>query len=240
MNFTEELSLQRIREELNRLEDSIIFALIERSQFKHNNKIYSNEIISPSFLVYFLHEIEKVHSTVRRYTSPDEVAFTDNLPHPILPLISYPNVLYPNNINMNSELLCQYINEIVPLITRQGDDGNYGSSATKDVECLQLLSRRIHFGRLVAEAKFNSLNHSKYVECIKNKDESSLLALLTDQKVEDGILDRLKRKALIYGSGDGEADETRMKLAEVVVGIYANFVIPVTKRVQIKYLMQRC
>jgi hypothetical protein len=27
------------------------------------------------------------------------------------------------------------------------DDGNYGSAATRDVEVLQALSRRIHFGK---------------------------------------------------------------------------------------------
>lgn len=39
-------------------------------------------------------------------------------------------------------------------ITEVGDDGNYGSSAMYDVFCLQALSRRIHFGKFVAEAKF--------------------------------------------------------------------------------------
>jgi chorismate mutase len=53
-----------------------------------------------------------------------------------------------------------YIEEIVPKITEgvkikpttgeqkveERDDGNYGSSATRDVEVLQALSRRIHFG----------------------------------------------------------------------------------------------
>lgn len=52
-----------------------------------------------------------------------------------------------------------YVNAIVPAITlvapgsprRNGakesaDDGNYGSAATRDVEVLQALSRRIHFG----------------------------------------------------------------------------------------------
>jgi len=53
-----------------------------------------------------------------------------------------------------------YIEEIVPKITEgvkiksttgeqkveDRDDGNYGSSATRDVEVLQALSRRIHFG----------------------------------------------------------------------------------------------
>ena len=31
------------------------------------------------------------------------------------------------------------------------DDGNYGSSATRDVEVLQALSRRIHFGEQRAD-----------------------------------------------------------------------------------------
>jgi chorismate mutase len=28
----------------------------------------------------------------------------------------------------------------------EGDDGNYGSAATRDIECLQAISRRIHCG----------------------------------------------------------------------------------------------
>jgi hypothetical protein len=32
-----------------------------------------------------------------------------------------------------------------------GDDGNYGSSAVCDTECLQALSKRIHFGKFIAE-----------------------------------------------------------------------------------------
>ena len=32
-----------------------------------------------------------------------------------------------------------------------GDDGNYGSSAVCDTECLQALSKRIHYGKFIAE-----------------------------------------------------------------------------------------
>lgn len=39
-------------------------------------------------------------------------------------------------------------------IAAAGDDGNYGSAATLDVLCLQALSKRIHYGKFVAEAKF--------------------------------------------------------------------------------------
>lgn len=39
-------------------------------------------------------------------------------------------------------------------LTAPGDDFNYGSAATLDVQCLQALSQRIHYGKWVAEAKF--------------------------------------------------------------------------------------
>ncbi len=59
---------------------------------------------------------------------------------------------------------------IVPGITTDKDHGNYGSSATRDVEVLQAVSRRIHFGEpfggrlltpgmFVSEPKFQSSMH---------------------------------------------------------------------------------
>lgn len=39
-------------------------------------------------------------------------------------------------------------------ITTAGDDSNYGSAGVLDVLCLQALSKRIHYGKFVAEAKF--------------------------------------------------------------------------------------
>lgn len=40
-----------------------------------------------------------------------------------------------------------YVKDILPTICKQSDDQNYGSSATKDIEALQALSKRIHFGK---------------------------------------------------------------------------------------------
>ena len=40
-----------------------------------------------------------------------------------------------------------YTKSIVPEICQDRDDSNYGSSATRDIECLQALSRRIHYGK---------------------------------------------------------------------------------------------
>ena len=161
-----------------------------RAQFSLNQSIYIpnhpnfqfDDNFKGTFLGYFLHLIESAHAKVRRYTSPDEYPFTANLPAPILPPITFPKLLIPNTINMNAKLLEIYTSSIAPLISIPGDDLNYGSAATKDgkwdyiqslyknlffsltVEVLQLISRRIHFGKLVAEAKFNDARwHDQYV-----------------------------------------------------------------------------
>lgn len=64
------LSLDRIRSILTRLEDTIIFSLIERAQFAHNPKIYRRgefeELrdktgFTGSWLEWFLKETETFH-----------------------------------------------------------------------------------------------------------------------------------------------------------------------------------
>jgi len=93
---------------------------------------------------YFLLETEKVHAKVRRYTSPEEHPFFPNdLPPPILPPLTYPPILHQNNININPRIMELYVSQIVPLITSEGDDRNYGSAATCDVVCLQALSKSL-------------------------------------------------------------------------------------------------
>jgi len=66
------LSLDRIRSILVRLEDTIIFSLIERAQFAHNPKIYQRGVfgelkglgVDGSWLEWFLKETETFHGTL--------------------------------------------------------------------------------------------------------------------------------------------------------------------------------
>jgi chorismate mutase len=63
------LSLDRIRSILTRLEDTIIFSLIERAQFAHNPRIYDRGVFKEledlefkgSWLEWFLKETEAFH-----------------------------------------------------------------------------------------------------------------------------------------------------------------------------------
>lgn len=162
---------------------------------------------------------------------------------------------------MNRRILDFYINHIVPGITevtpgspkRTGagaalalDDGNYGSAATRDVEVLQALSRRIHFGMFVSESKFRSAPADFIPHIQANPPNTAALeALITKPEVEAKLLVRLGNKARLYGcemDGEGHVipDESMRKIdIEQVVRLYRDWVIPLTKDVEVDYLVHR-
>ncbi|ESW99592.1 hypothetical protein KL918_001476 [Ogataea parapolymorpha] len=245
------LDLGNIRDALVRMEDTIIFNFIERSQFYASPSVYKvNQFPIPnfdgSFLDWLLSQHERIHSQVRRYDAPDEVPFFPNvLEKTFLPKINYPSVLasYADEINVNNEILKIYTSEIVPGIAAGSgeQEDNLGSCAMADIECLQSLSRRIHFGRFVAEAKFIS-EGDKIVDLIKNRDVEGIEALITNAEVEKRILDRLLEKGRAYGTDPTlkftQHIQSKVK-PEVIVKIYKDFVIPLTKKVEVDYLLRR-
>ena len=105
----------------------------------------------------FFSSLQRLTQHVPPARSPDEHPFTprSQLPSAILPPLEYPPLLYdPTGINVNDRIMQFYVHQIVPSITRvvterlgkENDDGNYGSAATRDLEALQAISRRIHYG----------------------------------------------------------------------------------------------
>ncbi|KAF4617285.1 hypothetical protein D9613_006115 [Agrocybe pediades] len=280
MSGEDPLSLDRIRSVLTRLEDTIIFSLIERAQFAHNPKMYQRGAFKElkdsgfegSWLEWFLKETETFHAKARRYTSPDEYPFTTDLPEPVLPPLDFPAILHPNKVNANPSILSFYINAIVPRITRRStlslaakkraagiigseefeDDGNYGSAATLDVEVLQSISKRVHYGKFVSESKFQE-NPAAFIPHILNPNRQALEALITKPAVEQKLLVRLHKKASTYAQDivlDGDApsgNAVNGKLSsstgkidvDGVVDLYESYIIPLTKEVEVDYLLTR-
>ncbi|EFP82167.2 chorismate mutase aro7 [Puccinia graminis f. sp. tritici] len=254
------LDLQSIRRILMRLEDTITFLMIERAQFAHNQVIYENsskftgldqDSNEPSFLGWMLRQTETTHAKVRRYEAPDEYPFTpkEELPQPILPMLDFPRVLHPNKININSKIKEFYINNIVPVLTkregRSNDDGHYGSSATRDVEILQAVSRRIHYGKFVAESKFRD-HPQDFIPHIRSRNSAALENLITKPAVEVALIERLSKKALTYGQEISDVNHQQNGVgvkhkmdAKVVVEMYKNWVIPLTRQVEVEYLLCR-
>jgi len=261
------LSLANIRNSLIRQEDTIIFNLIERAQFAKNDVVYtSGGIPVPGFdrsgrryslLEYVLREQEQLHGKIRRYTSPDEHPFfPDDVPPLVLPPISYPETLAPcsASININSKIMDVYLHEVLPGITPPGDDFNYGSSSMLDVLCLQALSKRIHYGKFVAEAKFRDQT-AKYTALIRARDADGIMELLTDKAVEKRVVERVRAKAFTFGqditgplgaapapaaAATNGAGQGRLKVCpELVANMYEEWVMPLTKEVEVLYLLAR-
>ncbi|KAK0504224.1 chorismate mutase [Armillaria luteobubalina] len=270
------LSLDRIRSVLVRLEDTIIFSLIERAQFVHNARMYQRGAFKElqdigfngSWLEWFLKETETFHAKARRYTSPDEYPFTSDLPEPIIPPLSFPQILYPNKINVNPSILSFYTRTIVPRITRHAtlllaaskrakgivgdeeheDDGNYGSAATIDIEILQAISKRVHYGKFVSESKFIQ-DPAAFIPHILKPNRPALEALITKPEVERKLLIRLQKKAETYAQdfasngtallANGAANGASKIDVAGVVELYESFIIPLTKEVEVDYLLQR-
>merc|ERR1719321_1096564 len=93
------LDLNNIRSSLVRMEDSIIFSLIERSQYRINAAVYQPDCDQlGEFKLHqlksagsdgclgdwFIYQTECLHSQVTRYEHPTEYSFFSPLPEPSL------------------------------------------------------------------------------------------------------------------------------------------------------------
>ncbi|XAR51699.1 Chorismate mutase [Bertholletia excelsa] len=245
-------TLEGMRHSLIRQEDSIIFSLLERAQYCFNGDTYNPNALSidgfdGSLVEFMVRETEKLHAQVGRYGSPDEHPFfPDDLPIPLLPPLRYPQVLHPiaDSININSKIWDMYFRDLLPRIVKEGDDGNCGSTAVCDTICLQALSKRIHYGKFVAEAKFRA-SPAAYEAAIRAQDSEGLMGLLTYPAVEEVIKRRVKTKAKTYGqevtiNGEGDGAEPVCKIQpSLVADLYGDWIMPLTKQVQVEYLLRR-
>ena len=143
------------------------------------------------------------------------------------------------------------------------DDANFGSAATVDVEVLQALSKRVHYGKFVSESKFRA-DPAAFVEHIRTRDREKLGEMITKPEVERRLLQRVRNKARLYGqevdadgkpvpmlgsdaslptesvpgngsgSGNGEGKIGKIDV-EGVVELYEHYIIPLTKEVEVSF-----
>lgn len=165
---------------------------------------------------------------------------------------------------------------MVPAIAKKGDDEQHGSTVLADIVVLQAISRRVHYGKFVAESKYRS-DPEGYQRLIDAGDADGVMKLLTNAVVEARVLRRSRIKAATYGreplmtqlpdqkaaecGGDvsfvaaaaasavATAMEALDKDAQSIQGkvdpniieeIYRDFIIPLTKDVEVAYLFNRC
>ncbi|WJZ81326.1 hypothetical protein VitviT2T_001174 [Vitis vinifera] len=253
VDASESYTLDSIRHFLIRQEDSIIFSLLERAQYYYNADTYDHHAFSKdgfhgSLVEFMIKETEKLHAQMGRYDSPNEHPFFPaQLPKPMLPPLKYPQVLHPcaDSVNLNNKVWNIYFKNLLPRLVKAGDDGNHGSAAVCDTNCLQALSKRIHYGKFVAEAKFLE-SSDVYEAAIREQDRDKLMALLTYEAVEAAIKKRVEAKAKAFGQevrnmGEGDdGDDPAYKIKpRLVANLYGDWIMPLTKEVQVEYLLRR-
>eukprot|EP01052_Picozoa_sp_SAG31_P047299 SAG31_NODE_9412_length_1282_cov_0.840237_1_plen_280_part_00 len=262
----EALDLNNIRNALRRMEDSIIFSLVERAQFLLNEPVYAPD--NPGIGEfkrhqlkaagsggclgdYFLYETECLHAQARRYSHPTEYSFFSPLPEPIMASRGLaPNmddrVLAPHSVSINKKLLETYRTAIMPVICNPGDDGNHGSTAVQDIVCLQTISTRIYYGLFVAESKFRA-ERERFTAMIKAKDAAGLMAAITKADVEAKIIQRVIKKVqqfsvdIVDANGPADvAEGQKYRIDPTFVGqVFEKYIMPLTKDVEVAYLLTR-
>lgn len=235
--------LEIARKKLARIEDSIVLDLFERLLFKANLSIYfiggiqvPKQIFLPdgskvdnfrgSFLDYLLLGTEAVHASAGRYEDPEEFPFSKHLPKPLVPRKKKESPIKVVEINKNSEIMRMYISTL-PRICALGEDKEYGSTAVCDIRCLQDISRRVHLGMHVAEAKFRE-DPEGYGALILAEDREGLSEKLRNWQVEQEVLKRAKQKGERYGIKP-----------EFVAEFFEKHLIPLTINVEVEYFMRR-
>jgi len=259
------LDLNNIRSVLQRMEDSIIFSLIERSQYRVNSAVYEpnhkqlgrfklHELRSAGsngcLGDWFIYQTECLHSQVRRYEHPTEYSFFSPLPEPSLGKktgqAESTSVLakVPAEAIVNKQLLEIYRTKMIPSLCEQGDDGNYGSTAVQDVHVVQTMATRIYYGLFVAESKFRS-ERQKATAMIKANDTEGLMAFITKPEVEKKNVQRVILKAKAFSQNIAlekpeESGPATYKVNPEYIGrIFEEYIMPLTKEVEVAYLLAR-
>ena len=240
------LDLDIIASKLEGLEETIIVKLIDRAQFRLNEKIYipgqsgfTNENEKSLFELRLFFQ-ESMDSQFGRFKAPEERPFCKNLP-PAMRIVSMPPsglvIGDFDSIHMGPEIKSSYL-ELLKNLCRPGDDSQYGSSTEHDVYALQAIARSVHFGSLyISECKF-SADPDTYSELIKARDVEALNSKLTRKEVEGKIVDRIREKV---ESIQSKANPKVRYLInpDTVVEYYRSVIIPLTKNGEIAYLLQR-
>lgn len=224
------VDLERVRSTLRGLEDSIILSLFERARLKLNNDIYVPGAIKipnfpGSFFDYLFKGTEELHAKAGRYIDPEEHPFYSDATQPIISRKS-DNIGVEKRVNLNNTIREMYL-EALQHICEPGDDNQYGRTALLDITSLQNISRRIHIGEQIAEAKYQQ-NPEAYDQLIKARDTEGIIEKLTNKKVEAEVLNRVQVKGERYNVNP-----------EFIASFYKDKIIPLTIEVEIGYFYKR-
>jgi chorismate mutase len=240
-----QMNLSEISQRLESFEETIVFKLIDRAQFAVNRIVYEpgksgfKNAGDASLLELRLAAQENIDARFGKFCAPEERPFINRSAPKRKSMVEGREILIDDCriVNLTKEIMAAY-HSLIPLLSPEGDDGHYGSSVELDVYALQAISRRVHFGSLyAAECKFRS-DPEGFGALIDAGDVEGLLARLTRKDVEEKTIERIREKTQSTQALVNLAIRRAIK-PEVVVDFYRNCLIPLTKKGQALYLLNR-
>ena len=243
------VDLTVIAAHLEGLEETIIHRLIDRAQFRENPAAYAlgssgfNDGGERSLFDLRLRYQEEMDATFGRFEVPEERPFHADLPTPHRQ-VSAPDgpldLAAATSVNCTREIVTRYL-EFVSALCESGDDGQYGSSVEHDVLAIQAIGRRVHYGALyVAESKYRAdpAQYDAAVETAARGDPAVLMNLITRTEVEERIFRRMSEKVDYIQASLNPIVRRRVD-PQIVLKLYRDTVIPMTKKGEIDYLLVR-
>jgi chorismate mutase len=240
------LEINAIAARLEGLEETIISKLIDRAQFCVNQSIYrggrsgfTGEKSRSLFHLRLLYH-EKMDAEFGRFCVPEERPFFSRLPEPRRKARLPDTGLCLKDfdaVNLMHAIVPAYL-ALVPRICRRGNDGHYGSSVEHDVYAVQAIARRIHYGSLfVAESKFRA-EPVDFSALISAGNSDKIAAKLTRKEVENRIVRRISEKTRTMQLNVNRNVRHYLE-PEIVSGFYRHIIVPLTKKGEVLYLMNR-
>ncbi len=242
----EPLKLEYIASRLQALEETIIFAVLERVQFRFNPACYRPgksgfpDHRDQSLFELRLQAHEEMDARFGRYLFPEERPVNRNLPEAqrSIPETDFPLAIENyDRINLSRRIVDAYC-EFLPRVCEPGDDGQYGSCIERDLIAVQAIIRRVHYAAFyVAESKYRA-DPGTYNELIGAKDRTALEARLTRPEVEERILERVALKSNRLQEISDFSLRRMLNPAEITE-LYRDVIIPLTKEGEVEYLLAR-
>lgn len=244
----DKFDLSVVAERLEALEETIIFRILDRAQYKLNSAVYTKGAFSlpnqekDASLLDYMHKFsERVFAQLGRFTSAEEKPFfADTVWTADVAVRHEKDALCEDaaaNINLTAKIKERYV-AFVNKFCEDGDDGEYGSAAEADVAALAAISKRIHYGSFyVAQSKF-STNPDGYIQAARN-GEADVKKLLVRREVEEKIAARVTQKCEKIQSA--YTSEFRKKInPKLIEEFYSETIIPLTVSGETEYILRRC
>ena len=148
--------------------------------------------------------------------------------------MNYSSPLAANHINLNTRILEAYTGPILTSLWREGRRRQHRSSAVADVHCLQAISKRVHYGKFVAESNC-ARSGASFPAPIASGDRVALAGAVTDAAIEQGVLRASSGSAGTYAGALGPEAGPPVRVA-ALVDVCTGVDHPPQQGVQVAYL----